>query len=189
MAAFEHVVVLLSFVYALALTHLLSRIVELFDARARVKFSGLQAAMAVMAIMIVFLDWLALWPLRKVTTWDFLSVADNFALGILLFFTCAIAAPRVSLDGPIDLEDYYWHARRPFYWLYLAGDAIAALGNLDFLKSPDPSQFWIWTPSCLLGLIPPAFALASKARWAQWTAAIAFMIIAIVDGFWLGNLS
>jgi hypothetical protein len=40
MAAFEHVLALLSFVYALALTHLLARIVALFDARARVKFSG-----------------------------------------------------------------------------------------------------------------------------------------------------
>jgi hypothetical protein len=140
MGAFEHVIVLLSFVYALALTHLLSRIVELFDARARVRFSGLQAMMAATAILFVFLDWLALWPLRKVTSWDFLSVADNFVLGILLFFTCAIAAPRVT-KGPIDLEAYYWHARKPFYWLYLADVAVAALGNLDFLKSSDPSLF------------------------------------------------
>ena len=43
MSAFGHVTALLSFVYALALTHLLARIAELFVARDRVKFSGLLA--------------------------------------------------------------------------------------------------------------------------------------------------
>jgi len=43
MTAFEHVTALFSFVYALALTHLLARIAELIVARDRVKFSGLLA--------------------------------------------------------------------------------------------------------------------------------------------------
>ena len=38
MTAFEHVTALFSFVYALALTHLLARIAELIVARDRVKF-------------------------------------------------------------------------------------------------------------------------------------------------------
>jgi len=42
-SAFEHVTALLSFVYALALTHLLARIAELIVARERIKFSGLLA--------------------------------------------------------------------------------------------------------------------------------------------------
>jgi len=41
MTAFEHVTTLFSFVYALALTHLLARIAELVVARDRAKFSGL----------------------------------------------------------------------------------------------------------------------------------------------------
>src|SRR5579862_7216612 len=109
MAAFEHVLLLLSFVYALALTHLLARIAGLFDARERVKFSGLHGLMALNAILLVFLDWLALWPLRTVSVWDFASIADNFGLGIVLFFTCAIAAPHVTDEGEIDLEAYYRH--------------------------------------------------------------------------------
>ena len=43
MTAFEHVTALLSFVYALGLTHLLVRIAELIVARERIKFSGLLA--------------------------------------------------------------------------------------------------------------------------------------------------
>jgi hypothetical protein len=43
MSAFEHVTALLSFVCALALTHLLARIAELVVARERVRFSSLLA--------------------------------------------------------------------------------------------------------------------------------------------------
>lgn len=65
MTAFEHVTALLSFVYALALTHLLARIAELIVARDRVKFSGLLTLGMVNAILLVFANWLSLWDLRS----------------------------------------------------------------------------------------------------------------------------
>ena len=61
MTAFEHVTALFSFVYALALTHLLARIAELIVARDRVKFSGLLALGMINAILVVFANWLSLW--------------------------------------------------------------------------------------------------------------------------------
>jgi hypothetical protein len=54
MTAFEHVTALFSFVYALALTHLLARIAELIVTRDRVKFSGLLALGMINAILVVF---------------------------------------------------------------------------------------------------------------------------------------
>ena len=60
MSAFEHVTALLSFVYALALTHLLARIAELIVTRERVKFSGLLALGMVNAVLMVFVNWLSL---------------------------------------------------------------------------------------------------------------------------------
>ncbi len=78
MSAFEHVTALLSFVYALALTHLLARVAELIVARERVKFSGLLALGMVNAVLLVFVNWLALWDLRQSRTgilhpWPFSS--------------------------------------------------------------------------------------------------------------------
>ena len=60
MSAFEHVTALWSFVYALALTHLLARIAEFIVARDRVRFSGLLALGMDNAILLVFADWLSL---------------------------------------------------------------------------------------------------------------------------------
>ena len=73
MTAFEHVTALLSFVYALALTHLLARIAELIVARERVKFSGLLALGMANAILLVFADWLSLWDLRSIKSRDLAS--------------------------------------------------------------------------------------------------------------------
>ena len=57
MAAFEHVTALLSFVYALALTHLLARAAELVIVRERVGFSGLLTVAMINALTLVFANW------------------------------------------------------------------------------------------------------------------------------------
>jgi hypothetical protein len=114
--------------------------------------------MAVNAILTVFLCWLGLWPLRTVSVWDFASVASNFALGILLFFICAIAAPHTS-EGPVDLDTYYQRARKPYYWLVIAIIVVSGLVNLELLKSTDPTQFQTWTIASVVFAVPPVLAL------------------------------
>ena len=78
MSAFEHVTALLSFVYALALTHLLARVAELIVARERVRFSGLLMLGMVNAVVLVFANWLSLWDLHSITSWDLPSIAFSF---------------------------------------------------------------------------------------------------------------
>ncbi len=94
MSAFEHVTALLSFVYALALTHLLARIAELIVARERVKFSGLLTLGMVNAVLMVFVNWLSLWDLRSVTNWDLASIAIQFLFAVSVYVICALVGPR-----------------------------------------------------------------------------------------------
>ncbi len=97
MSAFEHVTALLSFVYALALTHLLARVAELIVARERVKFSGLLALGMVNAVLLVFVNWLALWDLRSVTNWDIASVAIQFLFAVSVYVVCALVGPKSQM--------------------------------------------------------------------------------------------
>ena len=53
-------------------------------------------------------------------------------------------------------------------------------GNFDFLKTPTQSQFVTWTIAAAVGFVPPAIALSTPARWAQWTAAILLLVIELV---------
>jgi hypothetical protein len=73
MAGFDFVLVLLSFVYALALAVVLQSAGRLIIERHRVKFSGLLALAMLNAVVTVFISWLGLWLYRdtkEITLYD-----------------------------------------------------------------------------------------------------------------------
>jgi hypothetical protein len=181
MSAFEHVTALLSFVYALALTHLLARIAELVVARERVRFSGLLALGMANAVMMVFTNWLSLWDLRSVTSWDLASVAVQFLFAVSVYIICALIGPKMPDDGPIDLGDFFWRQHRYFYGAVGACVLLALLANLDFLKTSNTALFIKENLASLPMLIPVVLALVSRARWAQWVAGL--LLLAMLIGF------
>jgi len=178
MNAFDHVVLLLSFVYALALTHLLSRIGALFVARERVHFSGLLALAMGVAVMLVYSNWLGLWDLRGLKGWDLLSITTQFAFSVLVYFICILVGPET---GETDMEAFYWRQYRPYYWTMLAGIGFSLAANAEFLKTPNTALFIRENLAVLPMFVPPMLALAIPARWAQWLAGIA--LLAMMIGF------
>jgi len=88
---FEHVTILLSFVYALALTHLLSSATELLVARKQVRFSGLYAAWFLTALLVVLINWLSLWGLVAVKRWTIAEVMLQFLTAV-----CSTSPARPS---------------------------------------------------------------------------------------------
>jgi len=179
MSAFEHVTALLSFVYALALTHLLARIAELIVARERVKFSGLLALGMVNAVLMVFVNWLSLWDLRSVTNWDLASIAIQFLFAVSVYVICALVGPKASDDGTIDLEDFFWRQRPFFYGALIACLLLALLANLDFLKTPNAALFVKENLGTLAILVPTVVALISRNRVVQWAAGVCFLVMII----------
>ncbi|MBV9550210.1 MAG: hypothetical protein JO256_11115 [Alphaproteobacteria bacterium] len=99
MTAFDHVLLLLSFVYALALTHLLSRTAALLVAGSRVRLSGLLILAMVNAAILVFGNWLVLWDAHGISTWGLYSIVMQFLLAVGQFFLCATAAPDIAAEG------------------------------------------------------------------------------------------
>ena len=179
MTAFEHVTALFSFVYALALTHLLARIAELIVARDRVKFSGLLALGMAIAILLVFADWLSLWDLRSIKSWDLASITIQFLVAISVFLICALVGPKAPEEGEIDLKDFFWCQRPYFYGAVLATVNLSLLANVDFLKTPNPALFVKQNLTVLPGLIPTVLALVSRKRWVQWAAGLCYLAMVI----------
>jgi hypothetical protein len=179
MTAFEHVTALLSFVYALALTHLLARIAELVVARERVRFSGLLALAMSTAVLLVFTNWLSLWDLRSVKSWDLVSIIVQFLFAVAIYLLCVLVGPKTPDVGPIDLEDFFWHQRPYFYGALLTVVILALVANLAFLKSANASLFVKENLTVLPMLIPVVLGLVSRARWAQWVAGLSFLAMNI----------
>ncbi|MEY2490861.1 MAG: hypothetical protein QOC70_2803 [Verrucomicrobiota bacterium] len=177
MSAFEHVTALLSFVYALALTHLLSRIAELVVVRERVRFSGLLALGMVNAILLVFANWLSLWDFRSIKTWDLASIAVGFLLAVSMFFICVLVGPKAHDEGPIDLEDFFWRQRPYFYGALVACALLSLLANLDFLKTANAALFVKQNLTVLPMFIPTLLGLMSRKRWVQWAAGFCYLAL------------
>lgn len=180
MSAFEHVTALLSFVYALALTHLLARIAELIVARERVRFSGLLALGMVNAILLVFVNWLSLWDLRSVTSWDIASIAIQFLFAVSVYVICALVGPKMPDDGPIDLEEFFWRQRTYLYGAIIVCLVLALLANLDFLKTPNTALLVKENVGTLAILVPTVVAFASANRVVQWAAGVCLLALTVV---------
>jgi hypothetical protein len=179
MSAFEHVTALLSFVYALALTHLLARIAELIVERDRVKFSGLLALGMTNAILLVFADWLSLWDLRSIKSWDLASITIQFLVAISVFLSCVLVGPKTHDEGPIDLEDFFWRQRPYFYGAIVSCLVLSMFANLDYLKTANAALFLKQNLIVLPMLIPTVLGLVTRTRWVQWTAALCFLVMVL----------
>ena len=179
MSAFEHVTALLSFVYALALTHLLARIAELIVVRERVKFSGLLALGMVNAVLLVFVNWLSLWDLRSVTNWDLASIAIQFLFAVSVYITCALVGPKMPDDGTIDLDDFFWRQRSYFYGAIIVCLVLALLANLDFLKTPNTALLVKENLGTIAILVPAVVGLISANSVIQWVAGVSLLALTI----------
>ena len=181
MAAFDLVMVLLSFVFALALTHLLSRLGTLMFAAERAKFSLLLSLAMLNATALVLCDWLVLWDEHGISQWNLASIAVNFTLAISVFFVCAAVAPEAQANNSVDMEAYYWRNRRSIWITAAASNGVALAANFIFLETPNTALFLQTTLATLPFFVPCALALAIPARWAQWVSGVA--LFALTVGF------
>jgi hypothetical protein len=174
---FEHITILLSFVYALALTHLLSTATELAIARNRVRFSGLYTFWVVNAAFTLLVNWLALWGLVALKHWTAAEVVIQFLSAVIQYFTCStFRVNETGEDETLDLPEIFEQRRPLIFGAFIALTVIASFQN------------W-WDRNNTLGLGPndwidedltimPMFVAVIvagwvRARWPQWLAAVA----------------
>jgi len=174
MDAFGHITLLLSFVFALALTHLLSSATDLVRERARVKFSWTHALWMTNAVILLFGNWMALLGDRRMR-WDIASTAIQFLYTVLQYFTCSMVSPHVQEHGEIDLWQYHQRHKHVYLGAFL-GLGFFSLGlNIYYwwmLGGHDAAGFF----ASQLNIAPMLFlcvvALVSKPAWLQFSCAL-----------------
>jgi len=124
---FEHVTLLLSFIYVIALTHLLSTTTGLVLARDRVRFSPLLALWMVLALGILFNNWLSIWVLRSMERWSVGEVSLEFAMAIIQYFTCSLVCIEIKDEREVDMQAWYEKQRAVFLSAFACLCAMAML--------------------------------------------------------------
>ena len=179
MAGFDFVLILLSFVYALALAVVLQSAGRLIIERHRVKFSGLLALAMVNAVVTVFISWLGMWLYRDTKGITLFDVTIFFVSSVLIYLFCVAVSPEPDEAGEVNMGSFFWAQVRFLYGVYAVLIVSYAAANAIYLRTSHPELFVQQT----LGDVPPfTIALAgflSRNERIQWAVGILIMIISV----------
>jgi hypothetical protein len=170
---FQHVTVLVSFIFAIALTHVFSSASQLLLARDRVRFSALLTVSMVNAALGVIVNWLGLWELQNLRHWSLGEVLLQLGWVVPNYFSCSLVAMPVSENGPLDMSAFFDRQRRIIFSAALAMSLMGGLANYldrNNLEGWKPND-WIGLELLGLGFLLAVCALLAgwaKPRWLQW---------------------
>ena len=167
---FEHITIFMSFIYAIAITHLLSTTNELILARDRVKISWLLVGWMVAALQLLVINWLSVATLSTIH-WTLADALRLFGNALIQYFTCSLVSMRVEKEGTIDMPAFFARQRPVILTAVLALGVAAALSN--YLDRNVGSAGWIGQDLTIAGMeLVLALALFVRTGWAQGLAVI-----------------
>jgi hypothetical protein len=104
---FEHVTILLSIIFALAMTHILASTTELVWERHKVRFYGLHALWMANALLGLLICWLTIWDLSNVKRWTEFEIIFQFLPAIIQYFACSLLSMRREGAEIMDMKAFY----------------------------------------------------------------------------------
>src|SRR5438876_3899532 len=168
---FQHVSVLVSFIFAIAVTHVFSGAAQLLLGSHRVRFSGLLTVLMVNAALGVIINWLGLWELQHIKHWSLAEVLLQLGWVIPNYFSCSLVAMPCSETGVLDMSGFFERQRRVIFSATLA---LSVMGGLAIYLDRNNFDGWKpndWIGAELLGLALGVFAVLAgwaKPLWVQW---------------------
>ena len=175
---FEHITLFLSFIYAIAITHLLSSATELILARDRVKVSWLLLGWMAAALQLLVINWLSFAPLSAVKHWTLGDALLQFTEAFIQYFTCSLVSMRVDKEGVVDMPAFFARQRPVILSAVLALGIDASIGNyLNRDVSGLRPDAWIGQDMLIAGLnLVLLLAIFIRASWVQALSVITMLV-------------
>lgn len=174
MQAFDFVMTLYSFVYALAVAEILSTVGDMTRAWKRISFSWINAGWMLNILLAVVAWSLSLWDLRTETTWPMVTVLTFFVIACVLYVLARMVSPPIAAKGKIDLKQYHLEEGRKYAALFTM-ECLMTMGTV-FLYGTASAN---WTASNFATLPMTVASLAAVVtvnRWVQ-SGAIATILV------------
>jgi len=180
MHAFDFILVLFSFVYAAAVTHVLSTAGEIIIASKRIRLSWFNAGWMLAALLFTCAWWIGLWDLHEVKSWDTGSILFYFSMASGIYLNARLVSPRISESGEIDLQRFHLEEGRKYLIAYTILGVLTVVANAVLGQAAGVSQ-WS-TQNIVIAPMTMATGLAAifiTSRWVQ------FVALAIQLGGWI----
>jgi hypothetical protein len=181
MHAYDFILILLSFVYAAAVTHVLSTAGEIIIASKRVRLSWFNAGWMFAALLFTCAWWIGLWDLHTVSVWDIGSIAFYFSIASGIYMQARLVSPRIPERGEIDLQAFHVEEGRKYLIAYATLSWVTAATNAVLGQAYGISQW----PAQNIVIVPMALATSVAAIFIKrpWVQRVA-LAIQIGGWFW-----
>jgi hypothetical protein len=170
---------LLSFVYSLALTHVLLGVARIVRHRRTVRLSAAHALWTVNVLVTVVLNWISLWDFRGAKALSLGEIAAAFFFAILLYLVATFVTPDV--EDPKDQDLTAFHDREAVTYIggLFFGAIVALLMNAGAGKVGVAS--WASQNMLLLATLPILpLALIFRRGWPHLILAMAALAVPAV---------
>ncbi len=167
MSPFEFIILLLSFVYTLALTHLLFAATRMLRHRRQLTVSWPHLMWMLVALLNLVANWISLWDFRKMVPLSLATIAGGFILAVLNYFMSALVSPDFEAGESYDMKHFH-RCEGPTYIASILVMVLVAIVT-NFLAGEDLDITNFGNENALVVWMVPALALGLfvKRRWAQ----------------------
>jgi hypothetical protein len=181
MRAYDFILVLFSFVYAAAVTHVLSTAGEIIIASKRVRLSWINAGWMCAALLFTCAWWIGLWDLHTVTVWSVGAIAFYFSVAAGIYLNARLVSPRIPERGEIDLRAFHTDEGRKYLLAYTILSVATIITNAGLGQGGSAMQW----PAQNFVIIPMTVATAIAAIFIRkpWVQASA-VAIQIMGWLW-----
>ncbi len=183
MRAFDFVMTLYSFVYALGVAQILSTVGDMIRAGKRLHFSWLNAGWMLNILLAIVAWWLSLWDLRAEERWPMVTVLLFFAVACLLYVLARMVSAPIPEEGRVDLRRYHEVEGRKYAGLFALECAIT-VGTVFLYGSA--SQNWISSNLATLPMLVAGVAAALTSN--RWVQSAALLVIMLMWGWYFATL-
>ena len=174
MHAYDFILMLFSFVYAAAVTHLLSTAGEIIIASKRVRFSWFNAGWMCAALLFTCAWWIGLWDLHAATIWSVGAIAFYFSVAAGIYLNARLVSPRIPEKGEIDLRAFHADEGRKYLVAYTVLSVVTIITNAGLGQGGSAVQW----PAQNMVIVPMAVATGIAAIFIgkPWVQAFAVAV-------------
>jgi hypothetical protein len=174
MEPFEYVLLLLSFIFTIALTHVLTGAARMIQHRRELSFSWPHALWMAQAFLLVVVNWAELWDFHTLKTIDLPTYLSAIAICVGNYFYCALVTPDFERGESFDLVAFHRTQGRT----YLAAGMVLIVISLVVNAAASAEGVTSWAAQNGLVLAMGA-AVATAMIWRNRVVQIASPLVTI----------
>jgi hypothetical protein len=179
MNAFEFIILFLSFVYTLALTHLLFAGSRMIRHRRELVLSVPHLLWMLVALANLAANWISSWDFRTESSLSLATISLGFIFAVLNYLMCALVSPDFEGGETYDMKRFHEREGPTYIIASLAQILFAIAANFLARAALDITKWGNENLLVCFWLIPITLALVVKRPWAQVLAPAVLLALTI----------